>query len=196
VGLTEHGRVLNVAAADLDAEVGPRGVADLGIAQSRRDDVASRTAQQLASDDQFARPGDFNVDVGESGILSAGLSDTGERRRAGRQLESQTVLSEVDPNADLTQRDGGFALDTEAQRRAAARNFEDDIGLFGSGELDPSSDLRQTDSGFGLAEAPARELAASELSAQTGETVAPSDVELNPQDGGGFEAVFEREVSQ
>jgi hypothetical protein len=50
--------------------------------------------------------------------------------------------------------------------------------------------VRETSSGFGLAEDPARELAASELSEQTGETVAPSDVELNPQDGGGFEAVF------
>jgi hypothetical protein len=184
-----------ITAADLDAEVGPRGVADLGIAQSRRDNVASRTAQQLAADDRFAKPGDFNVDVGESGILSAGLSDSGERRRAGRQLESQTALSEVDPNADLTQRDGGFALDTEAQRRAAARNFESDIGLFGSGELDPTTDLRPTDSGFGLARDEAREVAADRIDEQVSQVdVGPGDITLTETDSGEFEASFETEV--
>jgi hypothetical protein len=170
-------------------------VSDLGIAQNRRDDVSSRTAQQLAADDQFARPGDFNVDVGDSGILSAGLSDTGERRRAGRQLESQTVLSEVDPNADLTQRDSGFALDTGAQRRAAARNLESDIGLFDSGELDPSDDLRQTDSGFGLARDEAREVAAERIDEQVSQVdVLPSDITLTETDSGEFEASFEAEV--
>jgi len=175
---------------DLAAEVGPRGVSELGVAESRRDDVAARTRQGLASEDPFAQPSDFSADVSARGIESAGLTDQGARRRAGRQFEAETPLRDVDTD-DVTATEGGFGLDTEAQRRAAAREFESDIGLFGTGELDPASDIRDTESGFGLAEDPAREVAAAELSEQVDADVSPGDIELNPTDGG-FEAVFER----
>ena len=128
-----------------------------------------------------------------TGIQSAGLTDAGAERRASEQFAAETPLNSVTP-ADVTDTDSGFALDSEAQRRSAARQFESEIGLFEAGDLG-AGDVRDTSSGFGLAEDPARELAASELSEQTGETVAPSDIELNPQDDGGFEAVFERRTT-
>ncbi|MDB2293691.1 hypothetical protein PM085_15650 [Halorubrum ezzemoulense] len=182
-----------VEADDLDVDVSGRGVTDLGIPEGRRDNVAQRARRGLASEDKYADPEDFQATVTATGIQSAGLTDAGAERRASEQFAAETPLNSVTP-ADVTETDSGFALDSEAQRRSAARQFESDIGIFESGELG-AGDVRETDSGFGLAEDPARELAASELSEQTGETVAPSDIELNPQDGGGFEAVFEREVS-
>ena len=176
---------------DLTAEVGPRGVSELGVAERRRDDVAARTRQGLASEDPYAAPGDFEANVTGRGIESAGLTDQGAERRASRQFEAETPLRDVEPD-DVTATDGGFGLDTAAQRRVAAREFESDLSIFGSGELDPSSDIRDTEGGFGLAEEPAREVAAAELSEQVDGDVTPGDIELEPADGGGFEAIFER----
>lgn len=173
---------------DLDVDVSGRGVTGLSIPEARRDDVAQRARRGLASEDPFADPEDFAADVTATGIESAGLTEQGAERRASEQFAAETPLNSVGPD-DVTQTDSGFVLDSEAQRRSAARQFESDIGIFESGELG-AGDVRETGSGFGLAEAPARELAASQLSDQTGETVAPSDVELTPQDDGGFEAVF------
>lgn len=183
-----------IEGGDLNVDVGARGVTGLEVAADRRDDVAQRARQGLASEDPFAKPGDFEANVSASGIESAGLTDTGARRRASRQFEAETPLREADAD-DVTATDNGFTLDSGAQRRAAARQFEGDIGLFETGELDPATDITQTDSGFSLGKEPARELAAAKLSEQTGSTVAPSDVELSPTESGGFEAVFEREVS-
>jgi hypothetical protein len=182
-----------VRGEDLDVEVSGRGVTGLRVAEDRRDDVAARARQGLASEDQYADPEDFEATVTATGIESAGLTDAGAERRASEQFAAETPLRSVGP-ADVTATDSGFVLDDEAQRRSAARQFESDIGIFESGELG-TGDVRETSGGFGLAEGPARELAASQLSDQTGETVAPDDIELNPQDDGGFEAVFEREVS-
>ena len=180
-----------ITPADLRAEVGARGVNELQVAENRRDDVAQRTREGLASEDPFAQPGDFEATVTGRGIESAGLTDQGAERRASRQFEAETPLRDVDTD-DVTATEGGFGLDTEAQRRAAAREFESDLSIFGSGELDPSSDIRDTDSGFGLAAEPAREVAAAELSEQVDGDVTPGDIELEPADGGGFEAIFER----
>lgn len=173
---------------DLDVDVSGRGVTGLRVAEERRDDVAQRARQGLASEDPYADPEDFQAEVTATGIQSAGLTDAGAERRASEQFAAQTPLDSVTP-ADVSETDSGFVLDDEAQRRSAARQFEADIGIFESGELG-AGDVRETSSGFGLAEAPARELAASQFSDQTGETVAPSQVELTPQDDGGFEAVF------
>jgi len=110
---------------DLDAEVGALGVTGLGIAEDRRDDVAARARAGFAADDPFAEPGDFGVDVTASGIESAGFTDAGARRRAGRQFESETPLDTVDPATDLTATGaGGFTLGESAEQRAAARSFE------------------------------------------------------------------------
>jgi len=175
---------------DLAVDVGARGVTGLEVAKNRRDDVAARARQGLAAEDPYADPEDFSAEVTATGIESAGLTDAGAERRASEQFAAETPLNSVTPD-DVTPTDSGFTLDSAAQRRAAARQFESEIDLFGAGELDPSSDVRETSGGFGLAEAPARELAASQLSDQTGTTVSPSDVELTPTDSG-FEAVFER----
>ncbi|MCQ4334594.1 hypothetical protein KM295_14135, partial [Natronomonas sp. F2-12] len=159
-----------IQAEDLNAEVGPRGVSELGVAAGRRDDVAMRAAQGLASESPFAEPGDFGIDVGESGITDAGLTDTGERRVVARQFESETPLSNVDPSAGLAAAGDGFELAGTADDRLAARRFESDIGTFGSGELDPESDIRDTDEGFALAEGARRQVAAARLDEQVTET--------------------------
>jgi len=174
---------------DLDVEVGDRGVTGLGVAPGRRDDVAQRAERGLAADDPFAKPGDFDAEVSASGIESAGLTDAGARRRAGRQFESETPLGSVDPATDVTATsDGAFRLNAGAQERIAARRFEDQFDAFGQGELD-SSDVRETGSGFGLGESAAREVAADRLSEQAGTDVSPGEIQLEDT-GSGFEAVF------
>lgn len=185
-----------VQPADVDPNVdGDEISANPVVASGRRDDVAQRTRQALAGDDQFARPSDFGVDVGPRGVESAGLTDSGERQRAGRFFESKTPLSEVDPAADLTPSGDGFALDTKAERRSAARGFEDNTDLFGTGELDPTTDLRETDTGFGLARDEARQVAAARIDEQVSQVdVSPSDITLTKTDSGEFEASFETEV--
>jgi len=179
-----------VEPGDLNAEVTGRGVTDIAVPGARRDDVAARARQGLAADDPFAQPSDFEADVTAAGIESAGLTETGAERRAGRQFEAKTPLTDAGPD-DVTRTGSGFALDDEAQRRVAARQFESESDVFASGELTPG-DIRDTEGGFGLAEEPASELAAAELSEQVDGTVAPSDVTLSERDDGGFEAVFDR----
>jgi len=184
-----------ITAEDIRVDVGPGGVTEIETRPGRRDDIATRTRTGLAADDPFAEPGDFDVNVGPSGIEAAGLSDSGARRRAGRQFAAETPLTSVDPASDVRPTDGGFALTTSAQRRVAARQFERDLGVFGGGELDPRTDIRSTNGGFGLAEGPAREAAAADLDAQVSEfDIGPEDIRLEPTDSGGFEAIFEREV--
>ena len=179
---------------DLDADVGARGVSGIEVAEDRRSAVADRTRQQLAAEDPFAEPDDFEAEVGAAGIESAGLTDTGARTRAGRQFEAETPLSSVDPETDVTADGDSFRLGDGAQRRVAARQFEDDLDLFGSGELDPQTDIRDTNGGFGLGEGPARQVAAAELDEQVTDTdVRPGDIDLEETDDGGFEAIFRGE---
>ena len=182
---------------DLDADVGARGVTGLEVADDRRDEVAGRARTGLAAEDPFAEPGDFDVQVGALGIEKAGLSADGQFRRAGRMFEAQTPLRSVDPFADITQTDSGFALDDDAQRRSAARGFENELDLFGRGELDPGTDIRDIDDGFGLGRGPARELAAKQIDEQIAEfDIGPGDIELRETGSGEFEGIFEREVER
>ena len=179
---------------DLDADVGARGVSGIEVAEDRRSAVADRTRQQLAAEDPFAEPDDFEAQVGPGGIESAGLTDTGQRRRAGRQFEQETPLGAVDPTDDLVRDGDAFALAGGAQRRVAAREFEDDLDLFGRGELDPETDIRDTNGGFGLAEDPAREVAAEQLDERVDDrTVRAGDIDLEETDDGAFEAIFRGE---
>jgi hypothetical protein len=150
---------------DLNADVDARGVSDIGIAKGRRDDVASRVRQDLAADDPFAKPGDFSADVTATGIESAGFTDAGARRRAGRQFEAETPLASVDPQADIEASGDGFALDSRAQERVAARNFEDQLDPFGSGELTPA-DIEPSGDGFGLTDSAQQTVAADRLDEQ------------------------------
>ena len=161
------------------------------VATGRRDDVADRAREGAAADDEFAQPGDFAAEVGPRGVASLGFTDQGRRRRAGRALEAQTPLADVDPTADLEASGDGFALDDQAARRSAARGFEDDLAGLGQGSLDAGADVRALDSGFGLAEEPAREAAAERLDAQLSEvSIGPGDIELSRADDGTFEASF------
>ena len=186
-----------IGSDDLAVDVGRGGVESLEVAEDRRPDVAQRARRGFADDDPFAEPGDFFADVGSLGIDDAGFTDDGERRRAGRMFESETALSSVDPFDDITEADDGFGLTDPAQRRAAARGFESEFELFGSGDLDPEGDIRETDDGFGLGRDPSRQVAAQQLDEQFPDfSIGPGDIELRETDSGGFEGVFEREVSR
>jgi hypothetical protein len=156
-----------IEAGDLSADVGPRGVSELAIPSSRRDEVASRVRQDLAADDPFAKPGDFAADVGATGIESAGFTEGGARRRAGRQFEAETPLSAVDPQADIEPSGDGFTLDSRAQERVAARNFEDQLDAFGGGALTPA-DIEPSGDGFGLTDSAQQTVAADRLDDQFG----------------------------
>jgi len=185
-----------IQAADLSADVGGRGVTGIEVAADRRDDVADRTRSQLAADDPFANASDFGVTVGATGVTDAGLTDDGKRRRAGRQFTAETPLDSVDPFADITETDSGFGLDDAAQKRSAARGFEDDLSFFEQGSL-TGDDIRDISGGFGLAREPARELAASKLDAQISEfDIGPGDITLRETDSGRFEGSFSREVTR
>jgi len=182
---------------DLEADVGAFGVESIGVAEERRPAVADRAARGFAAEDPFAEPDDFGIDVGAEGITAAGFTDDGSRRRAGRQFEAETALSSVDPFADVAAVDDGFGLTETAQQRSVAREFEADLDVFGMGDLDPESDIRRVDDGFGLAEGPAAEVAAADIDRQFDEfSIGADDIELEETDDGGFEAVFEREVSR
>ena len=180
---------------DLDAQVGAFGVEDIGVRDERRPQIQDRAAAGLASEDPFAEPDDFEVQVGERGIEAAGLTDDGALRRAGRQFESETPLTAVDPARDIQPVDDGFGLTSVAERRLTAREFEGQFDMFGSGELDPETDIRDTNGGFGLAREPARQVAAADIDRQLDSVdVSPDDITLEDTDDGGFEAVFETEV--
>jgi len=185
-----------IQAADLSADVGDRGVTGIEVAADRRDDVAARTRSQLAADDPFANASDFGVTVGATGVTDAGLTDDGKRRRAGRQFTAETPLDSVDPFADITETDSGFGLGDAAQKRSAARGFEDDLSFFEQGSL-TGDDIRDISGGFGLAREPARELAAEQIDQQVDEfNVGVDDITLTETDSGRFEGSFEREVSR
>ena len=186
-----------IEADDLRADVGRRGVSAIEVADDRRSAVADRARTSFAAEDPFAQPDDFDVQVGATGITQSGFTPDGERRRAGRQFESETALGSVDPFGDLEQTDDGFTLTGGAQRRAAARGFESQFDFFGAGDLDPERDIREIDGGFGLGRDPSREVAAREIDSQISEfDIGPGDIELRETDSGEFEGFFEREVSR
>lgn len=158
------------------------------------EEIAGRARQDIAGDDPFAEPGDFDVDVGPGGVTDAGFTPIGERRRAGRQFAAETPLGEVGPN-EIEQSGDGFSLTDPAERRLAAREFETELEQFGRGELDPGTDVQAVDDGFGLSRGPAREVAADRIDDQLPELdIGPSDIELEQTEGGRFTGSFEREV--
>jgi len=163
----------------------------------RVDEIAADAASEFAAGDEYADPGDFNIDVGPGGVTDAGLTPAGQRRRAGRQFTAETPLESVDPERDITNSEDGFALTDSAARRSAARGFEDDLGAIGQGELDPTRDVRETSGGFGLAESPARRVAAAQIDEQLPEVdVGPDDIDLERVPDGSFEGSFSGEVQR
>lgn len=185
-----------VDADDALVEADPREGVRPQVNPDRAADVAADAREQTAADDEYTQPDDLDAEVGAAGVENIELTEAGARRRAGRAFEAETPLESVDPQTDVTPTgDGGFGLNTRAERRAAARGFEDRTDTFGQGDLDPSSDVRETGDGFGLAEGPARELAADRIDADLPDVaVGPGDVELERTGTGDFEASFEREV--
>ena len=185
-----------VERGDIDSRIDAQNIsADPIVARDRRDRVADRARRQFADDDPFAEPDDFDVGVDRFGIEDAGLSQMGERRRAGRQFEAETPLRSVDPERDLTRMDDGFGLGRGAQRRLSAREFESEFDMFGTGDLDPETDIRSVNGGFGLAEGPTRQVAAADIDRQLDDfSVGVDDIELRETSDGQFEAMFEREV--
>jgi hypothetical protein len=160
---------------DLDVAVGPGGVSELGVAESRRDDVRARTRQELAAEDPFANPSDFDVSVSERGVEEAGLSGPGARRRAGRQFESTTDLTSVDPQSDIRETEGGFGLAPPAERELATERLEADTPVT---ELDPQRDVTRTGDAFGLSTRGQRRVAAEQFDETTPVNVGPDDVEI------------------
>lgn len=187
-----------VQPADVDPRVDQQDIEARPIVDpQRRPAVRERATESVAADDQYAKPGDFRAEVGPSGVREIALTDTGARQRASRQFEAETPLFDVDPMADITPTDGGFALGDTAQRRAAARGFEAEYDLFGRGELDPTEDVRAVGEGFGLGRDEVREVAAARIDDQISQfDIGPEDIELRETDAGGFEGVFEREVQR
>ena len=187
-----------VERGDIDSRIDAQNIsADPIVARDRRDRVADRARRQFADDDPFAEPDDFDVGVDRFGIEDAGLSQMGERRRAGRQFEAETPLRSVDAERDLTRMDDGFGLASGAQRRLSAREFESEFDMFGTGDLDPETDIRSVDGGFGLAEGPTRQVAAADIDRQLDDfSVGVDDIELRETSDGQFEAMFEREVTR
>jgi hypothetical protein len=152
--------------------------------------VASRVRSDLASDNPFTRPSDFEATVTASGVEDAGFAEGGRRRAAARQFESETLLGDVDPSGDLEATGDGFGLDPTAQRRAAAEQLERDTSFDELG----ASDVTLVDGQAQLVEERQRELGARQLDAQLpGQSVTADDIELRETDTG-LEAVFEREV--
>jgi len=193
-----------VRPTDVAPRVDPEQIeASPTIPTGRRDDIRTRTASSLASDDQFLKPQDFDVDVGERGIDVTpnevvkqsdgfGLGEEPRRQLAAREFEDSTSLSDVGPD-QLVEQSDGFGLPTSAKRRSAARRLESEFNQFDSGELDPSEDVRQLDDGFGLARDEAREVLTDRINEQTSVSVSPGEIDIELNDGE-YEAFFSRQV--
>ena len=96
-------------------------------------------------DPQFPRQdiGPADVERVEAGFRPA---EPVRRRATAFELEEQTPLEDVDPQADLMPREDGFGLDPFAERRVAAERIEDQTPL---PEVAPS-DIRRTEDSFEL----------------------------------------------
>ena len=185
-----------VQPSDVNPRVDGQAIsAEPQIPSDRRPDVADRARREVADDDRFAEPGDFEASVGARGVEDIGLTEMGGQRRAGRQFEAETALRSVDPTEDIRPTDDGFGLTDSAQQRQAARGFEAQFDVFDTGDLD-TGDVREFDGGFGLGRDPARRLAADRIDSDLpGVDVGPGDIDLERTDSG-FEAAFETEVQR
>lgn len=183
-----------VEPADVTVDANPRTGVLTRTDPNDLDTIAARAQTDFAGDDPYTEPDDLRVEVGPGGVESVAFTDTGQRRRAGREIADTTALETVGPS-DLEQTEGGFSLTTPANRRLAARNIEADTDQFGRGELNPDTDIRAIDGGFGLTEGPARELAADNIDEQIPELeIGPSDIELEETESGSYRGIFEGEV--
>jgi len=188
-----------VEADDVDPGIDPDAIsARPEVAQGRRDVVADRARREAASEAQFLTDEDLGAEVGAFGVES--LSVREDRRdavadRTRQQLAGDDPFAEPgDFGVDVTERGVERAeLTDTGQRSRAARQFESEFDVFGSGDVDPDSDIRETGDGFGLGEDAARQVAAADIDQQLPDVdVRPGDVQLE-ESGDGFEAIFRGE---
>lgn len=164
-------------------------VGAFGVREARLSDIGARrrAGRQFASETRLESVGPDDVRATDGGFA---LGEAPQRQLAAFEFADATPVDTFDPESDIVPTEGGFGLTSGAQREVAARQFETDFELFGRRELDPTTDIRAVGGGFGLGEDPARELAAADIEAQLGQPVDPTDIDLEPVNGG-FEAIFE-----
>ena len=99
-----------VEPTDFDVGVGPAGVTDMGIRESRRDDIAAREFEATTALDDVDPTRDL-VDDGDG----FGLSTSAQRRLGARELDAQ--LPDVDVGVDdITLEDGQAVFEREVRR--------------------------------------------------------------------------------
>ncbi|QKG91697.1 hypothetical protein HPS36_02110 [Halorubrum salinarum] len=142
---------------DLNVEDSGPGI-EVGVAETARQDIASRVKQDVAGQSRFARPGDVAVEVTEAGVEKVDVDQAAirSRRRAFEQRQA---------------------------RREAASELSDELGR----DVDPS-DIEISDGQATLADDAAQEVIdqqRSDLRSDAAEEfdVDPSQVEISKQDG-------------
>lgn len=142
-----------------DLDINDRGPGiEIGVAESARQDIASRVQQDVAGQSRFARRGDVEVDVTDAGIEDVNVNQSAIRSRQ-RQFQRQQA------------------------RQEAARKLSDEIGS----DID-ASDIEISDGQAQLNDTAAEQLRdqqRSELRSEAAEEfdVDPSQVDIAQQNG-------------
>lgn len=114
-----------------------------------------------------------------------------QRRAAAFELEDQTPLGDVDPQADLQPRGEGFGLAPSAQREVAAAEIDPE---FPAVDLGPE-DVQRSGDGFELDPFAQRRIGAERIEDQTPlEEVAPGDVKRTDDGFALRESVIEENI--
>jgi|GEM_PF-3715693 len=135
-----------VDADDALVDADPRGGVETMTAPAARPEIAAEAREETAADAEFIQPGDLDAEVGPGGVQDVGLTDQGARRRAGRQFEAETPLSDVDPASDLRETGDGFGLARDPAREVAAERIDEQTPNLDVGVDD--IDLEDTGDGF------------------------------------------------
>jgi hypothetical protein len=154
-----------VEPADTLVDASPTEGVETRTDPDRRGSIGQDALADVAADDPFATPSDFDVEVGPGGVEEVEITDQGARRRASREFESETGLSEVDPQQGIQETDSGFRLGENPRRRLTADSFESQTQL---SQVDPQADLTRADDGFALDEAAQRRNAARNFESDIG----------------------------
>lgn len=139
-----------------DLEVNDTG---LSLLEEPRREAAANRFQDAFPEQTLTKS---NVQQADDGFAP---TETVRRRGAANEFEDNTLLSEVDPQEDVTQTEGdGFALDTGAQKEIAATQLDDEFADVGIGTGDVQ---QESGGGFGLTRGARREVAAERFEDQT-----------------------------
>jgi hypothetical protein len=136
-----------VSEADLDADVGRRGVQSVSIEEERRDDVEQRAEQSFAADADKISASDVDADLGDRGVSDVAVENkaaVAQRVRQDLASDSEFISTE---DVDVEVSDSGVeraAIPESAQKSAAAERFDQQLEA-----VDVTrQDITQTDSGF------------------------------------------------